>query len=301
MVQQMIDAKFNEYGLANSGTGIPTRDKHQPVSIKKTALRDLQNETRNIISNLQCDSAPMKEKGLSADAARVCGSKRIEPEGPLSSTCNPSCNNGSGGHLVYVRRKTDSEPGRTNVWNTENSRPTQSMKVAPTEVQGSSGQENKMQEPKVSCFPAFAPISVASHSAFSSGEFSLPHSVAKPDTPLSSGAPSVPHSLGPASGSTVAEPKHPMVTTGIPFRVSPQNKRAQQRQERFDQLQAFLKSCDHSNQEEYVRMLRSLSAAGRSRHAVELEKRAIRLLLEEGNPASVLSDYVLPSLMARSL
>lgn len=30
-------------------------------------------------------------------------------------------------------------------------------------------------------------------------------------------------------------------------------------------------------------VLRSLSAVGRSRHAVELEKRAIHLLLEEGN------------------
>ncbi|KAJ4758951.1 integral membrane hemolysin-III-like protein [Rhynchospora pubera] len=51
---------------------------------------------------------------------------------------------------------------------------------------------------------------------------------------------------------------------------------------RFIRLQAFLKSCDQSNQEDYIRMLRSLSAVGRSKHAIELEKRAIHLLLEEG-------------------
>ncbi|XP_078163396.1 uncharacterized protein LOC144558420 isoform X2 [Carex rostrata] len=52
--------------------------------------------------------------------------------------------------------------------------------------------------------------------------------------------------------------------------------------ERFIRLQAYLKNCDQSNQEDYIRMLRSLSAGGRSKHAVDLEKRAIHLLLEEG-------------------
>ncbi|XP_020247775.1 uncharacterized protein LOC109825341 [Asparagus officinalis] len=44
----------------------------------------------------------------------------------------------------------------------------------------------------------------------------------------------------------------------------------------------FLKSCDQSNHEDYIHKLISLSAAERSRHAYELEKRAIHLTLEEG-------------------
>lgn len=53
-------------------------------------------------------------------------------------------------------------------------------------------------------------------------------------------------------------------------------------QQRFKQLQAFLKQCDETDQNECMQALRSLSAATRSGHAVELETRAIRLSLEEG-------------------
>eukprot|EP00250_Pteridium_aquilinum_P011383 c20028_g1_i1 orf=372-1973(+) len=53
-------------------------------------------------------------------------------------------------------------------------------------------------------------------------------------------------------------------------------------QQRFKQLQAFLKQCDEADQNECMLALRSLSAAARSGHAVELETRAIRLSLEEG-------------------
>ncbi|CAD6246299.1 unnamed protein product [Miscanthus lutarioriparius] len=52
--------------------------------------------------------------------------------------------------------------------------------------------------------------------------------------------------------------------------------------ERFNRLQTYLENCDHSTQEGYLRKLRSLSAAGRNMHAIELEKRAIHLLVEEG-------------------
>uniref|UniRef100_A0A0E0DAE8 Serine-rich 25 kDa antigen protein n=1 Tax=Oryza meridionalis TaxID=40149 RepID=A0A0E0DAE8_9ORYZ len=51
---------------------------------------------------------------------------------------------------------------------------------------------------------------------------------------------------------------------------------------RFNRLQTYLDSCDRSTQEGYMRMLRSLSAADRSMHAIDLEKRAIHLLVEEG-------------------
>ncbi|KAL5204651.1 hypothetical protein ABZP36_009522 [Zizania latifolia] len=53
--------------------------------------------------------------------------------------------------------------------------------------------------------------------------------------------------------------------------------------ERFNRLQTYLENCEQSTQEGYMRVLRSLSAAGRSMHAIELEKRAIHLLVEEGD------------------
>ncbi|KAF8700636.1 hypothetical protein HU200_033981 [Digitaria exilis] len=51
---------------------------------------------------------------------------------------------------------------------------------------------------------------------------------------------------------------------------------------RFLRLQAFLRDNEQSGQEEYICMLRSLSSLGRSKHAIELEKRAANLLIEEG-------------------
>lgn len=53
-------------------------------------------------------------------------------------------------------------------------------------------------------------------------------------------------------------------------------------QQRFKQLQAFLKQRDEGDQNDCIQALRSLSGAARSGHAVELETRAIRLSLEEG-------------------
>lgn len=53
-------------------------------------------------------------------------------------------------------------------------------------------------------------------------------------------------------------------------------------QHRFRQLQAFLKNCDESDQQECLQALGQLSAAARSSHALQLETRAFQLVVEEG-------------------
>lgn len=286
MVQQMIDAKFNEYGLANSGTSLPTCDRQPPISIKKTPLRDLQNETRNISSKPHNNSPLSKGKGLPVDDVKVCGSKRPIPDCPPSPTCNSSpCNNGSNSHLVYVRRKAESEPGKTNASNIENENPPQAIKVTTVNEHEPPKLECKMQDFKFSQLPTFTNIPAASLPPFLSGEPSAPHSLGKPGNGFPSGGSWMPHTFGKTvNGLTVSEPNYSTVTTGMPFLVTPKSQKMhiQQRQERFDQLQARLKSSDNSNQDEYIRTLRSLSAADRSKHAIELEKRAIYLSLEEG-------------------
>ncbi|KAI3517039.1 hypothetical protein L1887_16245 [Cichorium endivia] len=52
--------------------------------------------------------------------------------------------------------------------------------------------------------------------------------------------------------------------------------------ERFIRLQNFIKQCDGSNHRENIQLLLRLSPMELSRHAVELEKRAIQLTIEEG-------------------
>lgn len=44
MVQQTKDSKFSEYGVGNTGSDLPNHDKQLPVTVKKAALRDLQND-----------------------------------------------------------------------------------------------------------------------------------------------------------------------------------------------------------------------------------------------------------------
>lgn len=95
----------------------------------------------------------------------------------------------------------------------------------------------------------------------------------------SSGEASLLLSLGKPTKTVLSEPYHSVGADAIAH--SPCKSREQDWKSRFLQLQMFLKKCDQSNQEEYVQKLRALPAVGRSRHAIELEKRAIKLSMEE--------------------
>ncbi|XP_047046259.1 nascent polypeptide-associated complex subunit alpha, muscle-specific form-like [Lolium rigidum] len=83
-----------------------------------------------------------------------------------------------------------------------------------------------------------------------------------------------------AATSTASRDAVATTTTRSP--ASLQRSSNQDWKERFLRLQEFLKSNEQSGQEEYIRMLHSLSSVGRSKHAIELEKRAVNLLIEEG-------------------
>ncbi|KAK9051885.1 hypothetical protein SSX86_028513 [Deinandra increscens subsp. villosa] len=87
MVQQ-TDSKFSEYVLANSENAFTKQDK-------KTTVRDLQNENRNMVPK---SDEMSKDKGPTAEPIKLAGSKRSQ-QAPTSNS----------GHLVYVRRKTELE------------------------------------------------------------------------------------------------------------------------------------------------------------------------------------------------
>ncbi|XP_076909143.1 uncharacterized protein LOC143566285 [Bidens hawaiensis] len=56
----------------------------------------------------------------------------------------------------------------------------------------------------------------------------------------------------------------------------------EQRADRLVNLQNFINQCDASDYRDNIQLLLRLSPAELSRHAVELEKRAIQLTIEEG-------------------
>ncbi|RWR84564.1 Integral membrane protein hemolysin-III, putative isoform 1 [Cinnamomum micranthum f. kanehirae] len=265
---KMIDAKSKENGLANSGIGGPPSCDKQQLLGKKTALRDVQNEAQNIICKPLLENPLSKDAGLTAGTVKVCGNKRPKPDCPSSPSCNQSpCKNinGANVHLMYPSKKAELEQGQLNACDIGNTDCPQSRRPN-KDKQEPYGLHNLMLEPKFSCFPAFAPMAVASQTTSSRG-------------------PSVPYSLGrPSNGLPISRPNHLIATSaiGTSSLVNPHTAYNPNWQERFHHLQMFLKHCNESGQEEYIKVLQSLSAAGRSRQAVELEKRAINLLLDEG-------------------
>ncbi|MQM17890.1 hypothetical protein Taro_050875 [Colocasia esculenta] len=241
---------------------MPAGDKQQPLSVKKVALRDLSNETRNIVDMPQGSSPLTKGKGHFSDALKVSGVKRHHPDQPRNSHHQPTRASSTNGHLVYVRRKLEEiRKPNSDVLGTTNLPP--SIKVSNNGQKELSCSPDQVQEPKVSCFPALSPISAASLT-------------------ISSRGPSVPCTVGVSMNSLpMVEPNSLVFSTAMPALANSPSAYNVQWKERFLRLQNFLHKCDQSNQEEYMQMLRSLSAVGRSKHAVELEKRAINLLLEE--------------------
>ncbi|KAF8410305.1 hypothetical protein HHK36_002831 [Tetracentron sinense] len=266
MGQQMIDSKSNEYGLGNTGTGSPTCDKPPPIAVKKIALRDLQNDNRIVVPEPLGNSPLLKERGPITNASKLSGAKRITPEFPPRPPCYQSpSSDGTTGHLMYARRKSESELYKSSTCdNTGSNTSCSQFLQSSQEGQETPRQQTQMNQPKISCFSAYAPIPTASLMTFSSGG---------PSVPLFPGIP--------ASGLSPVEPNCPTVTSVTLVSVTPQGKHDQHRKERFLQLQTLLKNCDNSNLEDYVQTLRSLSSADLSRHAVELEKRSILLSIEE--------------------
>ncbi|GMI87991.1 hypothetical protein HRI_002468400 [Hibiscus trionum] len=262
MVQQMLDSKFSEFGLLNSENNSPTCDKQRPVGAKKTPLRDVQNENR-IVPNSTGSSPFSKDRGLCIDPIKVSGSKRASPECPLSpSQCQSPSNTASNGHLVYVRRKCEAELAKSSAFECTDASNCQQMRQV-TQLEEINQLKSQIKESKVSCFPAFAPLPMAS----------LTSSSSKPSVPVPLGKSAT--KLTPLNSN-----QHPVVAAA-PLFDSPKGISKLHWEERYYHLQMLLKKLDQSDQEDYTQMLRCFSAVELSRHAVELEKRSIQLSLEE--------------------
>ncbi|XP_065877540.1 uncharacterized protein [Euphorbia lathyris] len=257
MVQQMVESKFSEYGLNSTETNLSTSDKQFPVAVKKTALRDVQNENRipNKIEN------PPKDR-VSTDTVKAAGMKRPLPKDPTSPPCHHSPNSSAANaQLVYVRRKFETETSKSSICDVPSNNAVFLNSGQHERVEETSQSKTQIKEPKVTCFSAFAPMPIASFTT-------------------TSGKPSVPF---PVNSNTRFAPTEPN-NNHVASTPSTNNLKAMKNlhwEERYHQLHILLKKIDETDQEDYLQMLRSLSAVELSRHAVELEKRSIQLSLEE--------------------
>ncbi|KAK7247642.1 hypothetical protein RIF29_42530 [Crotalaria pallida] len=249
--------------LGNSKMDLPNRDKQQTIAVKKTALRDLQNDNKMTAPTSVGSSSFLKDKDLPTDSNRVLGIKRSLSDYPVNHHLQqPLGNNAANGPLVYVRRKSEAELVKSTACENSNINAycTHSRQLCCDEEAAHTKPCTK--EPKVSCFPAFAPFPVAS-------------------SMNSSGKPSVPISLGKSAMRLAPAESNYVTASSSPTIGNPKGLKNVHWEERYHQLQMFLRKLTLSDQEEYIQMLRSLSSVELSRHAVELEKRSIQLSLEE--------------------
>jgi hypothetical protein len=217
MVQQTIDSKFSEYGLSNTDTNLSTHDKQFPHVLKKTALRDVQNENR--IPKSVGNSPLSKDRGQTMNSFKVSGAKRPSSEGLMNPPVlryESSSSGAPNSHLVYVRRKSEAETGKLGHHE-------ETVQPKPSQI----------KEPTVSSLQALAPMPVASPIS-SSG---------KPSVPLPLGQSSI--RFAPAESSC-----HPVGSTAPSS--NPMAEKNMHWEERYCQLQILLKKLDESDQEEYA-------------------------------------------------
>ncbi|XP_059278840.1 uncharacterized protein LOC132033014 [Lycium ferocissimum] len=252
----MINSEPLHSGATTSGASVPTFDKQLPGVTRKTALRDVQNQKSSLMSNHQENSHFLGARSI-ADPTRVCGTKRLTPERP---------SNGTNEHILNARRRFELELGTGRVQNnvdkfleaTHSKNLCQLQRVIP--------QKQNQQREDSNGHP---PVAMSNHLT--------------PMMTFSHGGPSLPNSLGKAAHNFHAAQMDSSKFSPEPVRTLDVKVDDQQLTEHFIRLQKFLKQCDEkAKQTDYIQMLLRLSPAELSRHAVDLEKRAIQLTIEEG-------------------
>lgn len=277
---QMINAETNNHGvdnggvafpgykLGNAGAGIPpTQDKQQSAATKKTALKDVQNQNGSLARNHQ-DNFSFIGGGLSTDAVKVCGNKRLTPERPSNLSFYPALsNNCANEQIMNARRRFELELGRgsihskvSKIFEGHQTRQLHQMQLESPQKQTHLRPKNSYCEPVATANNVVAPVI---------NSFSGPP------------APNVLGKYGPRL--QAAHTDSVKITLECPDYVPSKNTDEEQRTQRFIRLQKFLKECDEVNCRGYAQRLRLLSPAELSRHAFELETKAIQLTVEEKN------------------
>lgn len=235
MVQKSIDSKFSEYGHGNSGKEVPSHEKQLQISAKKTALRDLQNDNRVAASNCTGSSPLLKERGPSSDFIKVSGNKKPPPICPASPPhLHSSTSNAANGHLVYVRRKSDADVGKSSPCDSTSIKADYPNLSKLGQLAETVHLKSQVKELQNHCIPAFAPFPMVS--------------------PMNaSGKPSVPHHVGKYGiNLATAESNFHSAPSTVPSVGIPTGWKNLQWEDRYLQLQLLLNKLDQSDQQDYL-------------------------------------------------
>lgn len=265
MGQQTVDSKSSDHGQTNAKSGLLKHDKQLsvPVAIMGPALQDSQSE--NMVAASKSIESPLfpQANNMANKVSNITGSKRPTPESLVNPLNRCSTNNSGSGHLVYVRRKPEGELSKTAANNNQGGvtdypqlkKLSQRDEKTQTEVQMKEARCYIPEDSSISRTPSRCSLSTK---------------------------PSVPPSTGESNNNlaSVNVSNHQLMSTRL-LLDNPKKVNFKHWEERYFQLQNLLHKLEQSKQEDYVQMLRSLSSVDLSKHAVELEKRSIRLALEE--------------------
>lgn len=236
------ELKNNEQG--NSWVDASIYNKKPAIATKKTVLADVQNDKR-VVRNYR-ESSIFMNGGPTADKVKVSGTKRLTTESPTSHPWPPLPDHtATKEHLVYTTKKSEFVPGNKKTENTD-----RNMSSPPLKRFCSMEQETPQKQSRA--------VENNTH------QFSSPGN-------------------GAESAETVCLNDTSKVALPSDCKRVEDQKICQNWEERYVNLQNYLKICDsESTHKKHIQNLRHLSPAELSMYAVELEKRAIQLTIEEG-------------------
>lgn len=268
MDQQTVDSKSSDHGQSNAKSGLPKHEKQLsvPVAIVGPVLQDSQGE--NMVASSKSIESPLfpEANDMVNKVSNLTGSKRATPECLVNPLNRCSTNNSVSGHLVYVRRRPEGELSKTAANNNQSGVTDNPQLKKLSQHDEKTQTEVQMKEARyipevssISCTPSGCSLSTK---------------------------PSVPPTTGESNNNLASvNVSNPQVTSTRLLSDNPKKVNFKHWEERYFQLQNLLHRLEQSKQEDYVQMLRSLSSVDLSNHAVELEKRSIRLALEEAKEA----------------
>ncbi|KAL7156309.1 hypothetical protein ABFS83_02G001100 [Erythranthe nasuta] len=278
MVQQTKDSTFTEYGLAHVQSGLSNSDKPLSafVPAKTSELQSSCNENPMTVSKSIGSPLLMENSECAGEVVKMSGTKR-----PISECQHsPPRSNVGSGHIVYVRRKPETDLAKSNVSH---------VRVDAVDCPPAKRNACHIRVDTVVCPPSVK--SSDQGEATQQRKEMNEHVISVSDIPslqrasspsFSSTGRSVSPSLGMSNNiSSPENMKHAHVDCANPTSEDPIMVNVALWEKRYCRLQSLLKMLDQSDQYEYVQMLRSLSSVELSRHAVELERRSIKLSLEE--------------------
>ncbi|XP_072090540.1 uncharacterized protein [Arachis hypogaea] len=225
--------QFCEYGLSNSKMDLPNCDNQLDVAVRKTSLRDLQSDDKmKKLTFVSCSL--LKDKDVGPDSNNVFGSKRLLPHFSVNHLIQQSIgNNAANGHLLYARRKSEAELGKSIACENPSINAYCRYLSQLCCEQETAQIKPLIKVPKVSCFPTFAPFPMTSSMS-------------------SSRKPSVPISLGKSPLRLSPVESNYMTASSGPASGNPKGLKSVHWEEQYQQLQMFLRKLDHSDQEEYI-------------------------------------------------